>query len=171
MKCWRSGTASSTPSSPAVVSQTNDCSGVSVIVNDTVSAGGEHVERRQQHAHERGLRRGRAGGLDDVVLPAVVVLEHDAEGEVAEERGDDRDVRSEAELEHDVRVRGAHHGRDRKPAEDGPRRELPESGGLLHPPIANLVDRGRLVLQRRASHIRRTLLPCKDGCLLAALRI
>ena len=31
----------------------------------------EHVERREHNAHERRLPRRGAGGLDDVVLPAV----------------------------------------------------------------------------------------------------
>ena len=99
MKCCRSGTASSTPSRPAVVSQRNDWSGLSVTENETFGLAAQHVERGEQHAHERGLRAGGARGLHDVVLPAVVVAEDDAERQVAEEGGDHRDVRPEAELQ------------------------------------------------------------------------
>jgi hypothetical protein len=77
----------------------------------------QQVERPEQHAHERGLRAAGPGGLDEVVLPAVVVLAaaeiEDAQEQEAEERRDHRDVGPEAELEHHVRVRHAHdHGDD-----------------------------------------------------------
>ena len=63
-----------------------------------IVARGEHIERRKQHAHEGGLGRGRSGRLHDVVFPAIVVLEGDAQREIAEERRHDRDVRAEAEF-------------------------------------------------------------------------
>jgi hypothetical protein len=79
----------------------------------------QDVERAEQHAHERGLRRASAGRFREVVLPAVVAsARQHLEEQEAEERGDDRDVRSEAELEHHVRVRGAHHDRDEHAGDD-----------------------------------------------------
>ena len=91
----------------------------------------QEVERREEDAHERRLRRRGAGGLDDVVLPAVEVAEEDAEHQVAEERGHHRDVRPEAELQDDVRVGGAHDRRDDEAGSDGAWREFAHARRLL----------------------------------------
>ena len=48
----------------------------------------------------------------------------DAEEQVAEEGGDDRDVRAEAELQHDVRIRRAHDRGDDNPGDHRAQREL-----------------------------------------------
>jgi hypothetical protein len=80
-----------------------------VDVETAAGLGGEDVECREQPAEERDLARGGAGGLNDVVLPAVVVLREQPERHEPEEGGHDRDVRAEPELEDDIRVRGADH--------------------------------------------------------------
>src|SRR6185312_14688374 len=89
------------------------------------------IERREQPAEKCDLSRGRAGGLHDIILPAVVALGEQAEREKAEERGDDRDVRPEAELEHDVWVGSADQQRDAEPDDDRAWRELSNLGRLL----------------------------------------
>ena len=86
--------------------------------------GAHDVERGEQPAQKRDLPRRRPGRLDDVVLPAVVVAREQPEREETEERRDDRDVRSEAELEHDVRIRRADDQRDDQSDDDRARREL-----------------------------------------------
>src|SRR5581483_12168901 len=64
--------------------------------------GREHVKGGEQHAHEGCLRRRSAGGLDEVIFPAVVVLERDADREISEECGHDRNVWTEAKLQDNI---------------------------------------------------------------------
>src|SRR5688572_19151625 len=128
------------------------------------------IERREDDAHERGLRRRRARGLNDVVLPAVEGLEQDAEEQVAEERRDDRDVRTEAELEDDVRVRRAHDHRDDHARDQRARRELVGAGrflwrGWLVAVLRGLAHKARPYHHRYRSFafawkIRPTVWPC-----------
>lgn len=75
------------------------------------------------------MARGGARGLDDVVFPAVVVFEENAEDEIAEEGGDDGDVGAEAELHDDIGIRAADDGGDEHGAEDGADGEFFVFGG------------------------------------------
>ena len=93
--------------------------------------GGEDVERCEQPAQKRDLSRRGAGRLNDVVLPPVVVLREQAQRQKAEERGHHRDVRPEAELEDDVRIRRADDQRDEQADGDRARRELADVSRLL----------------------------------------
>jgi hypothetical protein len=77
------------------------------------------------------LPGGRAGGLNDVVLPAVVAFREEPERDEAEEGRDDRDIRPEAEFQDDVRIRGADDQRDEQADGDRPRRELANVRGLV----------------------------------------
>jgi len=78
----------------------------------------QQVERRHQRAQEGGLACRGARGLNDVVLPAVEIAEREPECQVAEEGRDHGDVRSEAELEHDVGVGTPDHRGDQHRDDD-----------------------------------------------------
>jgi len=122
---------------------------------------GEDVERAEEHAHERGLRGARTGGLDEVVLPPVVAPAAEREIDEAqeqepEERGDNRDVRTEAELEDHVRVRHAHDHGDDQTGEDRLPRDV----------TAQLAERDRVRTRgRRASAAERLQLVLLELCL------
>ena len=118
MKCLRSGTASSTPSSPDADSQIERLHAREVDVEAAAGFSRQHVERREQPAQKRDLPRRRARRLDDVVLPAVVVLREEPERQEPEEGRDDRDVGAESELEDDVGIRGADDQRDEQADDD-----------------------------------------------------
>jgi hypothetical protein len=76
----------------------------------------EHVHRRQDDAHESRLARCRPRRLHQVVLPPRAPdageKANRAQGQVAEEGADHRNVRAVADLQHDVRVGAAHDGGD-----------------------------------------------------------
>ena len=71
MKCRRNGTAMNTPSRPAVEQPEERLEGSQCKAELDDLALVEHVERGEQDAHKRGLRRGGPSRLDDVVLPAI----------------------------------------------------------------------------------------------------
>ena len=107
MKCLRSGTARNTPSRPDGGEPDERLHPRQVDVEATAGFSRQHVEGGEQPAEKRDLAGGGAGGLDDVVLPAVVAFGEEPEREEAEERRDDGDVGAEAELQDDVGIRGA----------------------------------------------------------------
>ena len=130
MKCLRSGTASRHAQQSRRRQPDERLHPRQVDVETAAGFGGEDVECREQPAEKRNLPRRRAGRLNDVVLPAVVVLREQPERHEPEEGGDDRDVRAEAELEDHIRVRGADHQRDEQADDDRAWGDFADVGGL-----------------------------------------
>ena len=130
MKCLRSGTARNTPSRPDADSQIHVCTRVSCTskpLPGSAARMSKAASSQQRNAIWPAVVPGR---LDDVVLPAVVALREQPEREEPEERRDDRDVRAEAELEHDVGIRGADDQRDEEADGDRARRQFSDMGRL-----------------------------------------
>jgi hypothetical protein len=94
----------------------------------------QHLEGGEDRTHKGGLGRRRAGGLHDVVLPAVIALAgDDAEDDVAEEGRNDGDVGPEPQLQHHVGIHRAHDRRDDGAGDQGLDRQLAvlrSSGGV-----------------------------------------
>ena len=104
----------------------------------------QEVERRQDRAHERGLARDGARGLREVRFVAQRDgARDDGQHEVAEERRDDGDVRTEPELEDDVGIGRGDEDGDDQGDEDRAERELAGAGGARE--CRDVVGCGRVV--------------------------